>query len=144
MFDLIDAELLEELVALDESAMPSLATIWYRPITDNPRGGSTQGIDTKRNATPIPCRVVTSSGPTTRAGTGGAVLNTISTVTIALAVSAMQAQAVAIDDDDEIEVTSTIPLAGTDYDSSGRYRVIGPPLAGAYSTNLSVPVVKIT
>lgn len=143
---LIDDDLLQELVELDESAMPSLATIWTKPKTLTPRGGTATGAEVKRNATPISCRVTSGGGtgtPSVSVRTGGAVLQTVGLLSIAFAVSEMSAQSVTIDDDDEVDVTSKIPIAGADFDSSGRYKVVGPPLAGTYSTNLSVPAVRI-
>lgn len=138
---LIPADLLEDLVTLDESAMPSAVVVLFRTKVDNPRGGSSLGDWTPRNATPIPCRVVPGV-PTARSV--GEQMQSVGDVTVQIALTGMQAQSIVVQSDDELSVTTTVSLPGTDLTVTERYKVKGEPSTGSYGTNLSVPCVKVS
>lgn len=138
---LIPADLLEDLVTLDERAMPSTCVVLYRVKTDNPRGGSSLGDWTPRNATPMPCRVV-AGVPSTR--TVGEQQQSVGDVTVQIALTAIQAQGIVVHGDDEMTVTTVVSLPGTDLIVTERYKVKGAPSTGSYGTNLSVPCVRIS
>ena len=141
---LITAEFMAEMVALDESAMNSTAVVYHRRRGQNERGGSGLGPWTPRHSTPIACRVQY-GGTARQESLVGDRLQSISDVTIALAFSGIRTQDVTVDSDDEIEVTTPFRNGdGSTTQVRERYKVVGDPGPGSYSTNLSVAAVKVT
>jgi hypothetical protein len=136
----IDAGTLEYLVALDESAMPSNCVVHTRTLVENPRGGSTLGVWTDRNATPLKCRVIE---VTTRSQLVADQTRNVGNVTILVSLTDLKAQAVEIDNDDELTVTTVVPLPGSDLETTERYKVVAVPVVPSYATNLPVPCVKL-
>ena len=143
MSDLIDIATLEGLVDIDESAMPSTCTVQYQTTVSTPTGGTKpSGVWANRNATPMKCRIAPPQ--TVRNVMTGVQLQTVGDVLIQIALTAIKAQNVTVAADDEITTTTTVRLPGNDLVVSDRYKVVGPPVVGPYSTNLSVPCVKVS
>lgn len=140
---LIDDATMTDIVGLDESAMPSRATVQYRATVDNPRGGSSQGAWTNRNAVPIACRVIAGG---VRNRVTGESLQAVGDTTVQLSLTGLRDNGLDANDlkaDDEIDVSTTVILPGVDDAVVERYKVVGLPSTGSYATNLAIPCVKV-
>lgn len=140
MSDLIDAGTMQMLAELDESAMPGRCVVYRRGNPERtPTGGTKPGGWVARHAEPMRCRFVASNQQAAVQVLGERLVG-VAEGGLQLPLRAVVANSLEIDDDDEIEVTTTLPVAGTDYVSVARYKVVAEPFVGSYSTNLTVPV----
>lgn len=141
---LIDDVTFADLVELDDSAMPSLCTIHHRTTTSTGTGGSTPSAWADRNAVPMPCRV-SLGGLATQERVAGERVTSLADLTVQISLAALKKQNVVIDSDDEITVSTEIPYQfGKELPVTERYKVIGDPSYGSYSTNLAVPVLRVS
>jgi len=144
MTELISDALFADLVDLDESAMPSLCTVHARTTAQTPTGGSLPSVWVDKNVLPMPCRV-TLGGLATQERVAGDRVSSLAALTVQISMTAIKKQNVVVDSDDEITVASELPYEfGKEFPISERYKVVGDPSYGSYSTNLSVPVMKVS
>jgi hypothetical protein len=132
---LVSPALMESLVEIDERAMPSTCTIYFREIVEDDRGGSEEGPWQIRPAVKGGICRIQYANTAREEGVRGGQMTSISDVQIALPLGSV------VDSDDQIVATSPLPNGLT---ITERYEVLGDPGAGSYNTNLPVAVQKVS
>jgi hypothetical protein len=87
MTELIPADLMADLIALDESAMPLTCAIQRAPKADDQRGGAKRGT-WATIATKVPCRLDVGMGQRGQEAVSGDRLQSIAPWTVTISVSA--------------------------------------------------------
>jgi len=135
---------MQELIRVDESAMPSTCFVYGSTNATTILGGSSATEAVPKHDKPLRCRL-SIGGTAAREREYGGQIQSVVDVVVQISLTDLRKAAIEIDSDDEIVVTSElVMLTGRKMTKSARYKVIGDPSYESYSTSLSVPIALVT